>query len=70
MTICFHRMADLLVCKTDSGIPCELPLIYNGKYYDTCIDVDNGGVHWCYINTTEKRWKTCNMSTCPNAKGN
>ena len=39
-------------CTTESGIPCAIPFLYKGKYYDSCIDIDNGGVPWCYIDNT------------------
>ena len=73
------------VCRTDSGIPCAIPFLYKGKYYDSCIDIDNGGVPWCYIKVDEtllvswgftnytglrnNLWGTCNDISCPNTPG-
>ena len=54
-----------LSCQTETGIPCQLPFEYNGNYYDTCINVDNGGVPWCYTDLEKKYWEICNNSTCP-----
>ena len=66
---CLALIADLLVCKTKPGMPCELPFAYNGNYYDTCINVDNDGVPWCYTNATLKYWGICDTSTCPKSNG-
>ena len=65
---CFFTI-DLLVCKTSTGIECELPFVYNGNSYDTCINVGNGGVPWCFTNVTKKHWEICNISTCPSTHG-
>ena len=54
-------------CSTDSGIPCVMPFRYNGKYYENCVDIDNGGVPWCYKNVEKKSWGICNMSSCQGA---
>ena len=59
---------DNLVCKTETGIPCQLPFQYNGNYYDTCINVDNGGVPWCYTNIEKKYWEICNSDLRHNNK--
>ena len=48
--------------KTKSGSSCHIPFIYNDMHYDSCINVDNGGVPWCYTNFTKKEWDTCNNS--------
>ena len=40
--------------------------MYEGMYYDTCINVDNGGVPWCYTNTTIMDWEECTSTTCQN----
>ena len=61
--------ADNLICKSKTGIPCVLPFQYNGNYYDTCINADNGGVPWCYTNVAKNYWEICNNSTCPNSYG-
>ena len=65
----FHEIADKKGCNTNSGIACELPFSYNGAYYDTCINVDNGGVGWCYTNVTSKMWENCDITTCPDVNG-
>ena len=54
-------------CKTKTGVPCDVPFLYEKMYYDTCINVDNGGVSWCYTNGTNKDWGVCNLTSCPNA---
>ena len=54
---------------SDNG-PCDVPFIYEGMYYDSCITVDNGDVPWCYVNATTKEWRTCTNSSCPYSQGN
>ena len=56
-------------CKVVSGVPCEIPFIYNGDYYDTCTNVDNGGKYWCYTNLSNKSWENCDESSCPLQNG-
>ncbi|XP_040577330.1 uncharacterized protein [Lepeophtheirus salmonis] len=34
-------------CKTTDGQSCLFPFIYSGVSYDSCTDVQNGGVKWC-----------------------
>ena len=51
-------------CKTISGVACDIPFTYNKEYYDTCINVDNGGAAWCYTNATTKIWENCESSSC------
>ncbi|XP_040577333.1 uncharacterized protein [Lepeophtheirus salmonis] len=34
-------------CKTTDGQTCIFPFIYSGVSYDSCTDVQNGGVKWC-----------------------
>ena len=50
---------DYTALKTESGQHCELPLKYDGKVYDSCIGIDNGGVPWCYINHSKQTWENC-----------
>ena len=38
-------------------------------YYDTCVNVDNGGTPWCYTNMTNKEWDICSAASCPNFQG-
>ena len=45
--------------KTTSGIPCQSPLEYEGKRYDACIGLDNGGIPWCYTDHSKKIWGNC-----------
>ena len=58
------------------GEDCEIPFYYHGKYYDSCINIDNGGIPWCYHkynNITnggvKKEWGICSSSSCPSMKG-
>lgn len=51
-------------CKGVSGGACEIPFTYNGNYYDTCINIDNGGKLWCYTNILNETWEDCDVSTC------
>ena len=60
---------DRPVCSTDGLIPCVMPFLYQGKYYENCIDIDNGGVPWCYTNVEKKVWGICDMSTCQRSQG-
>ena len=67
---------DTLICKSVDGEKCEIPFLYHGKYYDSCINVDNGGVPWCYHSNKSiakgkniKEWSTCDHSSCPTMKG-
>lgn len=53
--------------KTKSGSSCHIPFIYNDLHYDTCINVDNGGVSWCYTNITKKEWDICDSLSSPNS---
>ena len=57
------------LCSTENGIRCVMPFPYQGKYYENCIDIDNGGVPWCYTSTEKKHWGVCKMSSCPKARG-
>ena len=61
--------ADIRVCKSNTGTPCDLPFEYQGQYYDTCINIDSGGHRWCYTNETDKTWETCSMSSCAEIEG-
>ena len=47
---------------TDSSDICDIPFEFKGQKYASCIDVDNGGIPWCYTNTSNKEWNTCNAS--------
>ena len=65
-----------MVCQSVEGEKCEIPFLYHGKYYDSCINIDNGGVPWCYhtnknITNDENRkdWGICTDSSCPTMKG-
>ena len=57
------------VCFTVSRKTCEIPFLYDENYYDTCINVDNGGVPWCYTNSDKGQWEACNIKSCPNSTG-
>ena len=57
------------ICQTKNGKPCEFPFSYNGRSYDMCVDVDNGGVPWCYTNFQRNTWGNCNISSCPVPNG-
>ena len=56
-------------CKTVAGTPCEMPFRYGQYFYDSCINIDNDGEPWCYVNITQKKWGKCDESTCPYQKG-
>ena len=56
-------------CLTVAEKPCDIPFEYNGNYYDRCIDVDNGGDPWCYVNSTTKSWQNCDMESCSGGRG-
>ena len=63
-------------CKSVEGAECEIPFKYHGKYYDSCINVDNGGTPWCYDSNesisdgeSQKEWGICTIETCPTMKG-
>ena len=60
---------DQNLCSTEIGEACEIPFQYNQRYYESCIDTNNGGVPWCYTNTEMKHWGVCKKSACPNARG-
>ena len=45
--------------RTKSGVPCILPLKYEGKMYDDCVGIDNGGIPWCYIDEQRNEWDNC-----------
>ena len=62
-------MVEASTCLTISGVPCEIPFVYDGNYYDTCINVDNGGVLWCYTNHETKNWDFCDVNTCSITEG-
>ena len=36
-------------------------------HYDGCINVDNGGLPWCYTNFTNKEWDICNSPNSPDS---
>ena len=57
---------DLRVCTTKGGIPCDIPFVYQGHHYDSCIRVDNSEIPWCYTNTTNKEWGECSTTSCSN----
>lgn len=57
MEACF--ILAYMVYKTTSEIPCESPLEYEGKRYDGCISMDNGGIPWCYTDHSKKKWGNC-----------
>ena len=62
---------EYAVSKTKSGIPCQLPLKYEGKIYDGCITLDNRGIFWCFIDHATQEWDECNMTQNNNlTKGN
>ena len=60
----FNMYVDIKICKADNGISCDVPFVYQGEYYDSCINVDNGGIPWCYTNSTKKDWGTCSFKSC------
>ena len=70
MEACF--ILAYMVYKTASGIPCESPLEYEGKRYDGCISMDNGGIPWCSTqvdgnnNHVDGEWGNCG-DTCDGA---
>ena len=69
---CWISLCSVLVthdCKSKNGDLCDIPFVYDGKCYDSCINVDNGGVPWCYTDATNKQWQTCSKSSCPNLQG-
>ena len=53
-------------CRTKTGRSCQIPFIYEEMYYDTCINIDNGGVPWCYTNILDMEWDACTNTTCQN----
>ena len=57
------------ICQTKNGKGCEFPFWYNDRGYAMCIDVDNGGVPWCYTNLQRSTWGNCNISSCPVSRG-
>ena len=57
------------MCKTKTGAPCDIPFEYKGYQYDSCINVDSGGVPWCYTNVTDKKWEACSKSSCTAING-
>ena len=57
------------MCKSKSGTACDIPFVYQGQRYDTCINVDSGGERWCYTNVTDKKWETCSASSCDELNG-
>jgi len=61
---------DIRIRKTESGTPCEIPFAYKEQTYDTCVNIDNGGVPWCYTNLANQEWETCNKTNCLNLRGN
>ena len=64
--LCNHlviiHFIEYVVSKTISGFPCQLPLKYEGKVYDGCITLDNGGNFWCFIDHATQEWDECNMT--------
>ena len=58
-------ISDELACKTIDGSPCDIPFLFKGQYYGTCINVDNGGEPWCYTNMPTMEWNSCTVSSCP-----
>ena len=52
------------------GTACQFPMYYNGKGYDNCIAIDNGGIPWCYTTFGHNNWGSCNISTCTDYIGN
>ena len=38
-------------------------------HYDTCINLDNGGMPWCFTNESTGRWDTCDASSCSSLEG-
>ena len=64
--LCF---IDHAICQTTNGIPCDYPFSYGGNFYDTCINIDSGGKHWCYSNATIRSWGYCDSESCPQSTG-
>ena len=62
-------LSESAECKTRSGIPCQIPFTYGEMHYDTCINIDNGGVPWCFTNQSTGRWDACTASSCSNVEG-
>merc|ERR1712151_819825 len=45
---------------TAKGARCVFPFIYNGKQYDSCTTVNNGGKLWCATERFYKsKWGSC-----------
>ena len=57
------------VCRSKSGTACDIPFVYQGQQYDTCVNVDSGGSRWCYTNVTDKKWEICRATSCEEPNG-
>ena len=57
------------LCKSKTGTPCDIPFAYQGYHYDTCINLDSGGVPWCYTDVTNKTWEACSNTSCTEMNG-
>ena len=48
-------------CSAPAGMPCAFPFQYEGEEYTECTGVGNGGVPWCYVDSSD--WGECQACT-------